>query len=90
MLQAEGSTATSPYGSRRGPEIRHARDITSTPQPAQHRRTRLQPPELIEGFVARASPPSPGTSSFVLVNPGSSDRTAELLDQIATADPRVR
>jgi polyisoprenyl-phosphate glycosyltransferase len=47
--------------------------------------------ELIERFIARAID-AVGAMPFelVLVNDGSSDRTPEILDRIADADPRVR
>jgi polyisoprenyl-phosphate glycosyltransferase len=47
--------------------------------------------ELVEEFVARAtSAVADYEFELVLVNDGSSDRTAELLDRIAAADRRVR
>jgi polyisoprenyl-phosphate glycosyltransferase len=48
--------------------------------------------ELIEKFVARtiAAVASAQPFELVLVNDGSSDRTPEILDRIADADPRVR
>src|SRR3979409_985245 len=47
--------------------------------------------ELIEDFVARARAAAADYEfELVLVNDGSSDRTPELLDRMAAADPRVR
>jgi len=47
--------------------------------------------ELIEQFVARAiAAVAEHPFELVLVNDGSSDRTPEILDRIADADPRVR
>jgi polyisoprenyl-phosphate glycosyltransferase len=47
--------------------------------------------ELIEAFVARAiAAVADHPFELVLVNDGSSDRTPEILDRIANADPRVR
>jgi glycosyltransferase involved in cell wall biosynthesis len=47
--------------------------------------------ELIEEFVSRTcAAVAPLHFELVLVNDGSSDRTPELLDQIAASDPRVR
>jgi glycosyltransferase involved in cell wall biosynthesis len=47
--------------------------------------------ELVEAFVSRArSAAAEYEFELVLVNDGSSDRTGEILDQIADADPRVR
>jgi polyisoprenyl-phosphate glycosyltransferase len=47
--------------------------------------------ELIEQFVARAITAVAGHPfELVLVNDGSHDRTPEILDRIADADPRVR
>src|SRR5665213_3571107 len=47
--------------------------------------------ELVEEFVARATAAIADYEfELVLVNDGSSDRTPELLDRMAAADPRVR
>jgi polyisoprenyl-phosphate glycosyltransferase len=47
--------------------------------------------ELVEAFVGRAcAAVADYAFELVLVNDGSSDRTAELLDGMAAADPRVR
>jgi polyisoprenyl-phosphate glycosyltransferase len=47
--------------------------------------------ELIQEFVSRTcAAVAPLHFELVLVNDGSSDRTPELLDQIAASDPRVR
>ncbi|HEY8304228.1 MAG TPA: glycosyltransferase family 2 protein [Solirubrobacteraceae bacterium] len=47
--------------------------------------------ELVEAFVKRAcAAVADYTFELVLVNDGSSDRTPELLDGLAAADPRVR
>ena len=47
--------------------------------------------ELVEQFVARASAAAADYDyELVLVNDGSSDRTPELLDCIASSDRRVR
>ena len=47
--------------------------------------------ELVEQFVARAAAAAADYDyELVMVNDGSSDRTPELLDRIASSDRRVR
>src|SRR5271163_957190 len=47
--------------------------------------------ELVEEFVTRTcAAVAPLNFELVLINDGSCDRTPELLDKLASADPRVR
>jgi glycosyltransferase involved in cell wall biosynthesis len=78
--------------------------MSADPQERTHRQRLLRAPqllsvvapvydeeELIEKFVERAiAAVAAYRFELVLVNDGSSDRTPEILDRIADADPRVR